>query len=110
MFDTKPPLSSAAFMPICRTSTTTYQVCAVCPLFDTQGNAVSPLSGYGLTPPLRDEGLTALTMISFGDLGPGGFITDCFYDNSGALVEGTEFCPPGPVAVDEAPNCLVATK
>ncbi|KAJ7876960.1 hypothetical protein B0H13DRAFT_2054552, partial [Mycena leptocephala] len=32
---------------------TTYQVCAVCPLVDTEGNAVSPGSGYGLTPPVK---------------------------------------------------------
>jgi hypothetical protein len=43
--------ASAASLPLART--TTYQVCAVCPLFDTEGNAVSPLSGYGLTPPAK---------------------------------------------------------
>ena len=58
MFATKPlilllaaSLASAASMPIGRT--TTYQVCAICPLFDTEGNAVSPISGYGLTPPVK---------------------------------------------------------
>ncbi|KAJ6454967.1 hypothetical protein C8R45DRAFT_944265 [Mycena sanguinolenta] len=107
MFATKPltlllaaSLASAGSLPIART--TTYQVCAVCPLFDTQGNAVSPGSGYGLTPPAKFCG--------FGDLGQNGFITTCFYDNSGALVEGTEFCPPGPVTVTEPPNCLVVTE
>ncbi|KAJ7808361.1 hypothetical protein B0H13DRAFT_2151849 [Mycena leptocephala] len=87
-------LASAASLPIART--TTYQVCAVCPLFDTEGNAVSAPSGYGLTPPAK--------FCDFGDLGQNGFITKCFYDNSGALVEGTEFCPPGPVSVTEPPN------
>ncbi|KAJ6495134.1 hypothetical protein C8R45DRAFT_927079 [Mycena sanguinolenta] len=38
-------LASAASPTIGRT--TTYQACAVCPLFDTEGNAVSPPSGYG---------------------------------------------------------------
>ncbi|KAJ6521475.1 hypothetical protein DFH09DRAFT_1192744 [Mycena vulgaris] len=93
-------LASAASLPIART--TTYQVCAVCPLFDTEGNAVSSPSGYGLTPPTKFCG--------FGDLGSNGFITKCFYDNSGALVQGTEFCPPGPVAVTEPPNCLMITE
>ncbi|KAF8175880.1 hypothetical protein K438DRAFT_1770788 [Mycena galopus ATCC 62051] len=82
--------------------TTTYQVCAVCPLVDTEGNAVSPLSNYGLTPPVKFCG--------FGDLGANGFITSCFYDNSGALVQGTEFCPAGPVAVTTPPNCIVVTE
>ncbi|KAJ6447647.1 hypothetical protein C8R45DRAFT_948433 [Mycena sanguinolenta] len=109
MFATKPLLAafltSAASMPTGRT--TTCKVCAICPLFDTEDNAVSPLS---VRPDaacqvlrtsipsnsLLDEGLKALS--SFGDLGQGGFITDCFYDNVGALVEGTEFCSPGPVA------------
>ncbi|KAJ6458006.1 hypothetical protein C8R45DRAFT_943019 [Mycena sanguinolenta] len=63
-------LTSATSPPIART--TTYQVCAVCPLFDTEGNAVSPSSGYGLTPPTKFCG--------FGDLGQNGFITTCFYD------------------------------
>ncbi|KAJ6457995.1 hypothetical protein C8R45DRAFT_943009 [Mycena sanguinolenta] len=93
-------LASATSLPIART--TTYQVCAVCPLFDTEGNAVSPSSGYGLTPPTKFCG--------FGDLGQNGFITTCFYDNSGALVEGTEFCPAGPVSVTAPPNCLVVTE
>ncbi|KAF8200430.1 hypothetical protein K438DRAFT_1821951 [Mycena galopus ATCC 62051] len=94
-------LASAASLPKART--TTYEVCAVCPLVDTEGNAVSVVSGgYGLTPPARFCG--------FGDLGANGFITDCFYDNSGALVEGTEFCPPGPVAVVTPPNCQVVTE
>ncbi|KAF7343084.1 hypothetical protein MVEN_01738800 [Mycena venus] len=93
-------LASASSLPVGRT--TTSQVCAVCPLFDTEGNAVSPGSGYGLTPPVKFCG--------FGDLGANGFITSCFYDNSGALVQGTEFCPAGPVAVTQPPNCIVVTE
>ncbi|KAJ7451405.1 hypothetical protein FB451DRAFT_1566276 [Mycena latifolia] len=93
-------LAWSASLPIGRA--TTYQVCAVCPLVDTEGNAVSPGSGYGLTPPVKFCG--------FGDLGSNGFITSCFYDNSGALVEGTEFCPAGPVAVTQPPNCIVVTE
>jgi hypothetical protein len=80
-------LASAASLPIART--TTYQVCAVCPLFDTEGNAVSAPSGYGLTPPAKFcEYILLLSFsmkvlkgfISFGDLGQNGFITKCFYD------------------------------
>ncbi|KAJ7832624.1 hypothetical protein B0H13DRAFT_2679116 [Mycena leptocephala] len=92
-------LASAASLSIAHT--TTYQVCAVCPLFDTEGNAASPNLGYGLTPPAKFCG--------FGNLAQNGFITKCFYDNSGALVEGTEFCPPGPIGVAEPSNCLVVT-
>ncbi|KAJ7795801.1 hypothetical protein B0H13DRAFT_2170480, partial [Mycena leptocephala] len=44
-------LALAASLPVGRA--TTYQVCAVCPLVDTEGNAVSPGSGYGLTPPVK---------------------------------------------------------
>ncbi|KAJ6528541.1 hypothetical protein B0H19DRAFT_1194749 [Mycena capillaripes] len=93
-------LASATSLPVGRA--TTSQVCAVCPLVDTEGNAVSPGSGFGLTPPAKFCG--------FGDLGSNGFTTSCFYDNSGALVEGTEFCPAGPVAVAQPPNCIVVTE
>ncbi|KAJ7927931.1 hypothetical protein B0H13DRAFT_1969770 [Mycena leptocephala] len=64
-------LVSAASLPAART--TTYQICAICPPFDTEGNAVGAIpGGYGLTPPARFCG--------FGDLGQNGFITKCFYD------------------------------
>ncbi|KAJ7327569.1 hypothetical protein DFH08DRAFT_333285 [Mycena albidolilacea] len=53
---------------------------------------------------------TTYQFCGFGDRGQDGPITRCFYDNSGALVEGTEFYPPGPVAVAEPPNCLVVTE
>ncbi|KAJ7265778.1 hypothetical protein C8J57DRAFT_1230005 [Mycena rebaudengoi] len=53
-------LASATSLPIART--TTHQVCAVCPLFDTEGNAVSPLSGFGLTPPAKFCGIPVLLL------------------------------------------------
>jgi hypothetical protein len=81
-------LVSAASLPAART--TTYQVCAICPPFDTEGNAVGAIpGGYGLTPPARFCGYILLLdfsmkvlkdLISFGDLGQNGFITKCFYD------------------------------
>ncbi|KAJ6478915.1 hypothetical protein C8R45DRAFT_1156247 [Mycena sanguinolenta] len=116
MFATKPlilllaaSLATAASTPFGRS--TTYQVCAVCPPFDTEGNAVGPIWGSaGTFFPLGFSMKVLKALISFGDLGPNEFITKCFYDNSGALVQGTEFCPPGPVAVNEPPNCLVVTE
>ncbi|KAF8129706.1 hypothetical protein K438DRAFT_1999661 [Mycena galopus ATCC 62051] len=53
---------------------------------------------------------TTYQFCGYGDLGANGFITSCFYDNSGALVQGTAFCPAGPVAVTTPPNCIVVTE
>ncbi|KAE9388431.1 hypothetical protein BT96DRAFT_1025468 [Gymnopus androsaceus JB14] len=92
-------LVSAASLPEART---TFDVCAICPSVDTEGNTLSPISNFGLTPPEKFCG--------YGDLGANGFITSCFYDNTGALTQGTAFCPPGPVAVNTPPNCLEVTE
>lgn len=62
-------LASAANLPAART--TTYLVCAICPSVDTAGHAVSPLNGYGLTPPERfcgyvsnrDNAVAGLTVV-----------------------------------------------
>ncbi|KAJ7192322.1 hypothetical protein GGX14DRAFT_480183 [Mycena pura] len=91
-------LVSAASTPVARG---TFPVCAICPSVDTAGNAVGANAGFGLTPPERFCG--------YGDEGANGFITRCFYDNSGALTMGTVFCPPGPIPVNTPPNCQVVT-
>lgn len=41
-------LVSAASLPEART---TFDVCAICPSVDTEGNTLSPISNFGLTPP-----------------------------------------------------------
>ncbi|KAJ6499849.1 hypothetical protein DFH09DRAFT_1203420 [Mycena vulgaris] len=92
-------LASAASPPIART--TTYQVCRLPSLRHRRQRRLVP---FGLWVDATYQ------VLRFGDLGSNGFITKCFYDNSGALVQGTEFCPPGPVAVTEPPNCLVVTE